>query len=69
MYFLIPIPIMLVGAMVRILSIRFKLDICKKVSSAIVILGIIFFVITYVQYYGFDNLSEGFKKFLDMKIK
>lgn len=69
MYFLIPIPIILVALIVRYVAERFKLEIFKKVSSAVIILGALVFIFLYVQYYGFDNIMESFKKFLDMKIK
>ncbi len=69
MYFLIPIPIILVALIVRYVVERFKLEIFKKVSSAVIILGVLVFIFLYVQYYGFDNIMESLKKFFDMKIK
>ncbi len=69
MYFLIPIPIILIALIVRFVAVRFKLKTFEKISSAIIILGVLVFIFTYVQYYGSDNIMESFKKFFDMKIK
>ena len=69
MYFLIPIPIILIALIVIFVAVRFKLKTFEKISSAIIILGVLVFIFTYVQYYGSDNIMESFKKFFDMKIK
>ncbi len=69
MYFLIPIPIILIALIVRFVAVRFKLKTFEKISSAVIILGALAFVFLYIQYYGSDNIMESFKKFFDMKIK
>ena len=69
MYFLIPIPIILIALIVRFVAVRFKLKTFEKISSAVIILGALAFVFLYIQYSGSDNIMESFKKFFDMKIK
>lgn len=54
MSYLIPIPIVLVTAIVYIVSSKYKLKLFMIISKVIMIIGIPFFIVEYLAYLGYD---------------
>ena len=56
MYFLLPLPIIFVFAIVFRVSDFYGLPVFKKISKVVIILCIIYFIYAYLAYKGFDIL-------------
>lgn len=57
MYYLIPIPIVLLAVIVKLVSDRYKLKIFSLISKIIIILGVIAFIYFYAASLGYDMLE------------
>lgn len=57
MYHLIPLPIIFVAAIVFIVSDRYKLKTFKTVSKAIILICVLIFIYTYLNYKGFNIIN------------
>lgn len=57
MYYLIPIPIVLLAVIVNLVSNRYKLKIFSTISKIVIILGVIAFIYFYSAYLGYDMLE------------
>ena len=56
MYFLLPLPVIFVAAIVFKVSDFFKLKVFKKISKFVIIVCVIYFIYAYLAYKGFDIL-------------
>ncbi len=56
MYFLLPLPVIFVAAIVFKVSDFFKLKVFKKISKFVIIVCVIHFIYAYLAYKGFDIL-------------
>lgn len=57
MYYLIPIPIVMVAVMVRLVSLRYKLNILAFISKIVIILGVLLFIYWFTDYNGFNIIE------------
>lgn len=57
MLYLIPIPIVIIAAMVKILSVRYGLKIFSMISSIVILLGVLFFLYSYASYNGYNIIT------------
>ena len=57
MYYLLPIPIILVAAIVKLVSNRYKLKLFSAISLVVIILGVMLFIYLYSAYLGYDMLE------------
>lgn len=57
MLYLIPIPIVIVAAIVDVVATKYKMKITKTISKVIIILGVLFFLYTFAAYNGFDVIK------------
>ncbi len=56
MYFLLPLPVIFVAAIVFKVSDFFKLKVFKKISKFVIIVCVIYFIYAYLAYKGFNIL-------------
>jgi ABC-type lipoprotein release transport system permease subunit len=64
MYYLIPIPLVFIAAIVFVVSDKYKLKIFRFISKLTIIVCVIAFIYMYAAYNGFD-LLEYIKIFLE----
>lgn len=57
MYYLIPIPIVILAVIVKLVSDRYKLKIFSTISKLVIIIGVIAFIYFYAAYLGYDMLE------------
>lgn len=57
MYYLIPLPLIFIAAIVRAVSLRYKLTILSKIATISLVLTTIWFIYEYCKYQGFDILK------------
>lgn len=57
MYYLIPLPIIFIAAIVRAVSLRYKLTIFSKIATLVLVLSSIWFIYEYCKYSGFDIIQ------------
>ena len=57
MYFILPIPIILVAVIVKLVSDRYKLKSFITISKVVIILGVMLFIYLYSAYLGYDMLE------------
>lgn len=57
MYYLIPLPLIFIAAIVRIVSKRYKLKIFEKVATFSMIFCVVWFIYEYAKYNGFDAIK------------
>lgn len=57
MYYIIPIPIVLLAVIVKLVSDRYKLKIFSTISKIVIIIGVIAFIYFYAAYFGYDVLE------------
>lgn len=58
MYYLIPIPIILLAAIVYIVTSFFQMKAFAKVSKIVIIVFVIVFIITFLNYYDINILKR-----------
>ena len=54
MAYIYPIPVALVGAMIYIVSKRWELKIFAFISKIVIIVAVIFFLVTYASFLGYN---------------
>ena len=54
MLYIYPIPVILIGSILYIVSKQWDLKLFALISKILVIAGIIFFIITYASFLGYD---------------
>ena len=57
MYYLIPLPLIFIAAIVRAVSLRYKLKIFSKIATLVIVLSSLWFIYEYCKYLGFDILK------------
>lgn len=57
MYYLIPIPIVLLAVIVKLVSDRYKIKLFSSISKIVIIIGVIAFIYLYAAYMGYDMLE------------
>lgn len=57
MFYLIPIPIIFLAAIVKLVSDRYKIKIFSTISKIVIIVCVIFFIYSYAAYNGFDIIK------------
>lgn len=57
MYYIIPIPIVILAVIVKLVSDRYKIKIFSIISKIVIILGVIAFIYFYALYLGYDMLE------------
>ena len=57
MYYLIPLPIIFIAAIVRAVSLRYKLTIFSKIATLVLVLSSIWFIYEYCKYLGIDIIQ------------
>ena len=57
MYYLIPLPLIFIAAIVRAVSLRYKLTIFSKIATLVLVLSSIWFIYEYCKYLGFDIIQ------------
>ena len=62
MFYLIPIPIVIVAVMVKLLCDRYKVKILSKISTIVIVLGVLYFIYAFADYKGY-NILNIIKKF------
>ena len=67
MYYLIPIPIIFIAAMVKLLSNRYKLKIFSKICTFVIVVSILYFIYAFADYNGY-NIIEIVKSFFTIKM-
>lgn len=57
MYYMLPIPIIILAVIVKLVSDRYKLKIFSTISKILIIIGVIAFMYLYAAFYGYDALE------------
>lgn len=57
MYYLIPIPIVILAVIVKLVSDRYKIKLFSIISKIVIIIGVIAFIYFYAAYLGYDMLE------------
>ena len=57
MYYLIPIPIVILAVIVKLVSDRYKIKLFSTISKLVIIIGVIAFIYLYAAYMGYDMLE------------
>lgn len=57
MYYLIPIPIVILAVIVKLVSDRYKIKLFSIISKIVIIIGVIAFIYFYAAYLGYDILE------------
>ncbi len=57
MYYLIPLVLIFIAAIVRAVSLRYKLTIFSKIATLVLVLSVLWFIYEYCKYQGFDILE------------
>lgn len=57
MYYILPIPIIIIAVIVKLVSDRYKLKLFGIISKIVIILGVLLFIYLYTAYLGYDMLE------------
>ena len=57
MYYILPIPVIIVAVIVKLVSDRYKLKLFGTISKFIIIIGVMLSIYLYAAYYGYDMLE------------